>query len=278
MVYRSYNMEATKRILDKAYHKLKDKDKDFVLLIVGTEGKGKTHLGLNCAEYWCKINPNDKEDINRVGLSADEYIQGIRLANKTQYVMFDEAGDGFYSRDSSTTTSKRMVKLLMVIRGKNLFHILILPSFFDVDVYIRKHRVRGLFLITETGRCSFYDKPRIDEIIRKCEKFKRIFGIKPCFTDTYPKYTGLLSKQYLEKKEKKIEQAIKEANDEITGTDDNKRLTSERDNLIAKMNEKIGSKLTSEIVNLSDRQVRNIYNKIKKSENGSGGECAENGS
>ena len=195
-------MKTVFKIVDVCKKNLK-LDWDSVICIVGGEGVGKSNLMLHLLEYY---NPNCK--IEDIGLNTRGFINSISKSKQYGNPVFDEAGDGLYSREAMGSFNKALNKLFMAIRGKNLFTILVLPDFFDLDSYFRKKRVKGLFEVYGKGKVKFFNKKQIDIINFKCDRFKKIYGVKPSIYDTFPKYKGKLAEDYAELKKEKIKEAI----------------------------------------------------------------------
>jgi hypothetical protein len=135
-----------KRFDEKVLPDLMKKDKDCIIAIDGKEGTGKSTLGLQYCKY---IDPSF--NLNRVTFTPDEFRQAIYDAQKGQAVMFDEAFTGFSSRASLSGINKTLISLMMQIRQKNLFVVIILPTFFLLDKYISIFRTRVLIHVYETG-------------------------------------------------------------------------------------------------------------------------------
>jgi len=200
-------MQRIKTILDIAREK-QGKDYDSVFIICGSEGTGKSHLGLQCMDYL-------GGRVENISLDQADFIDSLQGSRDNDVIVFDEAGDGLFSRDFQSSMSKQLVKTFMVIRAKKLITFLILPSFFMIDVYFRRHRVRGLFYVYKRGRTAFFDKKKMAKIIAYGEKGQNMWVAKPNFYDYYPIYQGPLLEEYKKKKAKKINdtlQSMKVAN------------------------------------------------------------------
>ncbi|HMA69857.1 MAG TPA: hypothetical protein VKN74_08280 [Candidatus Mcinerneyibacterium sp.] len=178
------------------------KDYDALMVITGKEGVGKSHLMLNILDYY-----NPKAKISDISLNKNDFRHNIRFQPRYGNPVFDEAGDGLFSREAMTSFNREIVKLYMAIRGRNLFTILVLPDFFDLDSFFRKHRVRFLIEVYKRGRFKLWDRPQID-IINQYNTFHRNITTKPLFYDTFPIYKGHLAEEYKKKKEEKIEEAL----------------------------------------------------------------------
>lgn len=189
------------RVVKKAH----EKNHDTVFVIVGSEGMGKSNLAMGILEEWCN-STGQKPVISMIALDREDWIRSIDSAIPRYGInVFDEAGDGLFSRDAMTEFNKDAAKMLMVIRARGLFSILVLPSFSHIDSFIRKHRIKGLFHVYKRGACSFWDKRRIKQI---CEIDKDLYAVRPSFFDSFPKYDGVLSDEYAVLKARKVDGMI----------------------------------------------------------------------
>lgn len=143
----SYSIDKRmQRYLDQIKNKITKKDKDWVILVDGYEGAGKS----TAAQQWGKyVDPT--LNIDRVCMTADEFKQAIIRADKAQCVIYDEAVTGMSSGDSVTRVGKLLRSMMMQMRQKNLFVIVILPTVFELNTYAVLSRAKGLFHIYESG-------------------------------------------------------------------------------------------------------------------------------
>lgn len=143
--------------LDRIKSLLKFKDRDYMVIVDGEEGEGKSVLSQQIASY---IDPSF--DLSRMCMSTSEFIATVNAAQKGQAVVFDEAYVGLSSRAAMSRTNKILVNLMMRMRQKNLFVILTLPSIFMLDRYASAWRAKGLFHCYSVdgarGRWTFFNK------------------------------------------------------------------------------------------------------------------------
>lgn len=125
---------------------IEKKDKDWVILIDGYEGAGKSTFGMQMGKF---IDPT--LDISRVCMTADEFKQTIIDAKKGECVIYDEAVTGLTSGDSVSRIGKLLKSMMMQMRQKNLFVIVILPTVFELNTYAAMSRAKSLFHIYESG-------------------------------------------------------------------------------------------------------------------------------
>lgn len=127
-----------------------EKDSDMVFCIDGGEGTGKSKLSdIICGYYAFKVLQVYKIDVDysvdNVHLSPSKFRDGIINAKKNEVVVYDEAHKGMGSRRSLSEINNILNDLMMEMRQKNLFVILILPTFFMLDKYPAIFRTKGLF-------------------------------------------------------------------------------------------------------------------------------------
>jgi len=131
---------------DKIIPSLAKKDKDCVIAIDGAEGAGKSTLALQIGKF---VDPT--LDLSRVVFDAESFRQAIFKAKKGQCVIFDEAFTGLSSRAALSGINRALVSLMMQMRQKNLFVIMVLPTFFLLDKYVALFRTRALIHVYEAG-------------------------------------------------------------------------------------------------------------------------------
>lgn len=117
-------------------------DWDFIFIVDGIEGAGKSVFAQQLAFY---LDPTLK--IERICFSPKEFKEACLSANKYEAVIFDEAITGGNIREAMADVNIALMNMLGQIRQKNLYIIIVLPSFFDLDRYIALWRSRALFHI-----------------------------------------------------------------------------------------------------------------------------------
>lgn len=111
--------------LDKIKEAIQEaKDRDWVILVDGYEGAGKSVFSMQIAKY---VDPS--LDLSRVCMTAEEFKEAIINAKRGQAVIYDEAVTGLSSTDSIRKVGRVLKSMMMQMRQKNLFVIIILPSF-----------------------------------------------------------------------------------------------------------------------------------------------------
>lgn len=139
--------ERLKNNLDKTVKDvLAKKDKDCFIVVDGAEGSGKSTLALQIGKY---VDPS--LDLSRVVFDAESFRQAILKAKKNQCIVFDEAFNGLSSRASLSAMNRVLVGLMMQMRQKNLFVIMVLPTFFLLERYAAIFRTKALVHVYEVN-------------------------------------------------------------------------------------------------------------------------------
>lgn len=134
-----------KRFLDRqVMEKIKKKDKDYVMLIDGYDGSGKSTFAQQVGRY---VDPS--LSLDRICMTADEFKKAIINASKGQTVIYDEAVTGMSAGDSVTRVGRILKSMMMQMRQKNLFVIVILPIIFEFNKYAVLSRAKSFFHIYE---------------------------------------------------------------------------------------------------------------------------------
>jgi len=132
------NEKITKADKTKVLPKIRKKDFDWVWIVDGVEGCGKSVFALQLAKI---LDPTF--NLSRVCMTPQEFTRAILKAGKGQCVVFDEAFTGLSSRASLTEINRLIVSLMMEMRQKNLFVIIVMPTIFLLDRYVAIFRARG---------------------------------------------------------------------------------------------------------------------------------------
>lgn len=267
-------MKRLNEVLRADYEKLTLEDWDKVLLITGDEGISKSNLGLTCIDTWngwlidddIKKTRDPKKDIKYVALSITQFLEALKDVKKFGCVIYDEAGE-ISSLRMMNKFNYKLTKTYEVIRGENLFTILILPDVFYLNPFFSSRRARGLIHVYKRGKFAYWNKRQLRRMIEinKTYKTKNPFRVKPLFFDTFPKYKGYLKNAYADKKREKMHAAREELYEEIVKNDDPKlELKKVAYNLRHKITDALNVKVIAEAFNVTDRT---IYNWLKEMEN-----------
>lgn len=128
--------------LDIVKKRVLTKDRDWVMVVDGEEGVGKSVLAQQIAAY---LDPNFTLD--NITFNSDDFLKKVKdpKTKKGTAIVLDEAFAAASSRASLSEVNRAMVGVATEMRQKNLFVIFCIPSFFDLDRYFALWRCRALF-------------------------------------------------------------------------------------------------------------------------------------
>lgn len=136
---------------NKVIVRINNRDKDYVMLLSGYEGSGKSTLAFQIAKYvdhdFC---------LDRIVFTPEKFREAVNTADKGQAIVYDEAVTGMTAGGSITKIGRLLKSLMMQMRQKNLFIIIVIPSVFELNKYAVLHRAMCLFhTIEKKGRHSW---------------------------------------------------------------------------------------------------------------------------
>ena len=116
-------LEVQKRVLTK--------DRDWVVVIDGEEGVGKSVLAQQIASF---LDP--EFNLDKIVFHSDDFLKLIKdpKIKKGSCIVLDEAFNAANSRASLTEVNRAMMGVATEMRQKNLFVIMCIPSFFDLEM------------------------------------------------------------------------------------------------------------------------------------------------
>lgn len=189
------------RYLNGIKQKINQKDKDYVLVLDGYEGSGKSTFAQQVGKYvdWTL-------DLPRICMTADEFKQAIIDAKKGECVIYDEAVTGMGSGESITRIGRLLKSMMMQMRQKNLFVIVIIPSVFELGKYVVLSRARAFFHLYEKGesrRWVGYNKKDLKKLYLKGKK-TYAYRVRSFFIGTFGGKWVVKEQEYRDKKEKAL--------------------------------------------------------------------------
>lgn len=234
------------------------KDWDFLICVDGREGAGKSMLAQQVGLY---LDPNLK--ISSIVFTADQFMEKIKYAEKYECIVFDEAFGALSSGAAIKGFNRTLMKALREIRRKNLFLIVVMPSFFDFTKYIALHRSVALFHVYvdedyKRGRFLAYNFQKKNTLYIKGREYYNYNVVKANFYGTFCKGWAVDHEIYDKKKDNAT--AKEEENDETT-----KGVWLQRDKAINTLKKELDwtQVKIAETVGLSDRRVCEILKKFK---------------
>jgi len=121
-------------------------DLDCIILVDGGEGAGKSVLAQQIAKF---LDPSF--GVGDICFSGSQFKKAVINAEKYKCIVFDEALSALNKMKSISSLNVSVVDLLAEVRQKNLFIIIILPSFFDLTKNVACWRSRALFHVYMKG-------------------------------------------------------------------------------------------------------------------------------
>lgn len=255
-----------KKNLDRTKENIKD-DWDYLFIIDGEVGSGKSVFAQTLA-WHCS---DGKLNIDSICFTPEDFRNAIDKAPRYGAVVFDEAFRGLSARASLSETNKILVSMLNEIRQKNLFVFIVLPSVWDVDGYVSKHRTKGVFHVyvnkqRERGYFSFYSSGAM-RLFMSDNKNRYRYPKEPAFHGRFrqPKPRYLVGEEeYLKKKQKALGDYVYK--------DDKGKKTTKRDIALTYALRKLrddGYKVTEigKMVGLSRKTVSGWLNGLENGEN-----------
>lgn len=129
-----------RRQLLKAKKDVTKKNQDRVYVFDGREGVGKSTVTLQIANF---LDPNF--GLDNVVFNADDFEKKLRELPKYSALVFDEAFNGLSSKGALSKQNKKLIRLLMECRQRNLFIFIVLPTLFLLERYAAIFRSQSLF-------------------------------------------------------------------------------------------------------------------------------------
>lgn len=151
-------------ICEEPYH-------NFVANGIVVHNSGKSVFAMQIAKV---LDPNFSVD--NIAFTPTEFVKKIVNSKKHQCIVFDEAFTGLSSRSSLSEVNQLMVSLMMEMRQRNLFVIIVLPTIFLLERYVVLHRSKCLFHVYinkkgERGNWIFFNRNRMKLIYISGKKF-----------------------------------------------------------------------------------------------------------
>jgi hypothetical protein len=112
---------------------------DGVILVDGLEGSGKSGLGLTIAYELDK-----SFNIERLVFTPEQFFKAVENSQVEQAIVWAEFITGGMSSEAVSKVQREVTRLMVMIRKKRLYIILILPYFFMTSRYFAVARSRFL--------------------------------------------------------------------------------------------------------------------------------------
>ena len=195
--YLKSNLDALIRLVDKKW--------DGIGFVCGYEGDGKTTIAKQICAY---LDPTFCLD--RVVFEPKDFLSICMSATKKQAILFDESYLTFNTRSWSKKITNMIISALTMIRKKQLYIIIVAPTFFDIQKYIAIHRSRFLIHVYADGETRgffrFFNRIKKHNLYISGKKWDNMYSVKPNFTGRFTNFSPLNEIEYENKKSKSFEQ------------------------------------------------------------------------
>lgn len=179
--------------------KMVKKDFDFVMVIDGGEGAGKSVLAQQIAYYF-----DNNLTLDNVCFTPENFRNQVINAEPGSCIILDEGFGSLSSRQSLSITNKAITDMLTEVRQKNLFIIVVLPSIFDLDRYVSMWRSRCLIHVylngIDRGYFTFFNQQKKKMLLTLGRKTYNYSCIKSNFKGRFVNFYTVDEQAYREKK------------------------------------------------------------------------------
>jgi hypothetical protein len=133
------NLGSNLEILKNAVMK---QDFDAAILVDGSEGSGKSVIGMQIAYMLDKDHHLDLK--TQICFYPEQFMTAVKTLDRGKAIVWDEARRGLNRRRSIKNINLSITDMLAECRSRNLFLIIIMPSFYDMDMNVAVWRSRAL--------------------------------------------------------------------------------------------------------------------------------------
>lgn len=178
------------------------KDWDMCFIFCGVEGGGKSTLAMQVARYLA----GERFTLEHVCLSPKQFMEKIKKPNFLQpgdVLILDESFM-INSRSTMSELNRQFLAILSECRQKQLFLLLNLPNYFDLDKNLALWRSRGMFYVyadnMQRGYFNFFGYEKKKYLYINGKKFYDYKAGKKDFQGRFTKYMPLDDAGYRELK------------------------------------------------------------------------------
>ena len=182
-----YNMDGIlKKNFDEVIKRVRTKNWDYVCIVSGLPGSGKSNFAQNCARFLCSWF-----DHTYIAFSDKDFIRITNECPEYSSVILDESFQSLNTRVSNSTAFLRIINHLQLIRQKHLFIFLCLPNFFDLSKGVAIFRSSHLFYVYATpsgdrGRFCAFSRENKRELYIRGLKFLNYNVVRANFHGRFP--------------------------------------------------------------------------------------------
>lgn len=176
-------------------------DYDALIIISGRERFGKSTIAGQIAYY---LDPT--YNIDRCCFTAEQFQDAVKSSDKYQAIVFDEAHGYLNSRQSMSRFNIELVKVMAEMGFRNLFIIICLPNFFELDKYPAIHRSVSMVHVYKRSYFGAYNYSKKRKLYIKGKKTYDYHSVSPDFIGRFTKFFPIPKAEYDAKKLKSLTQ------------------------------------------------------------------------
>lgn len=243
--------------LDKVKMRVKKKNWDYVALVAGLPGSGKSTFARGLARYFCKWF-----DVNHIAFSGDDFIEITNSCKEYSSVILDESFASLNSKLTQTEDFIKIINHLQLIRQRHLFIFLCLPNFFDLAKGIAIFRSSHLFVTYadnngDRGYFLAFDRDNKRKLYVKGSKFMDYNAQKANFYAKFWENNDILDiNEYDKRKAHHLKSQNKEEVEKM-------RNKYQRNEILFKLYSEYKWKIP-DLAKLANIDERNVYRAIEK--------------
>jgi len=191
-----YLDENLNKNLEKFIKIVREKDFDLPMVVSGLPGIGKSNMAISIAKA---CDPNFA--IDNIAFTADEFIKKTNEFPKNSAIILDESFADLNSKVGMSSDYLRIINHLQLIRQRNLFIILVLPNYFDLNKAIAIYRTSFLIVcygkeFGDRGSFALFDRDKKRILYIKGSKYMNYQASSPNFRGRFTKQRAINEKEY----------------------------------------------------------------------------------
>lgn len=187
--------------LDKLKKKIKF-DWDFIIIV---SGSAKTRIGKSVMAQQVAKKLDKRFRVDRIFFTAESLKKEAPKLPKHSSLVYDEARRGLSTKRALEQYSKELCEFLDDVAQLNLFIIIVLPDFFDLNKDIAIGRSIALINVyhqnnLQRGYFSFFNDDRKRKLYLIGKKALNYLSVTPNFRGRFPNYYVVNEKEYRKRK------------------------------------------------------------------------------
>jgi len=176
------------------------KDFDYVAIVAGLPGMGKSNFAINQAKF-CDENFT----VDNICFTSEEFIEKTLTLPPRSAVILDESFSSMNSKIAMSKDFLRIINHLQLIRQRNLFIFLCLPNFFDLGKSVAIYRSMTLFVVYgaefgQRGEFACYNRDKKRNLFVKGIKFMSYHAESPNFRGKFYPQKAIDENEYNKRK------------------------------------------------------------------------------